>query len=172
MGRDWWGSGKLKCHQALCSYWDCDFFLNYSSDDYKPLVNFQEFYKSWLWLFLLVSHCFYGGADFQRLLLCCFSSPWRKWQSTPALLPGKSHGQRSLIGYSPWGSKESDTTERLHFHIHFPPFLSTRKVFILFCSRPSVVRFASLLSIFTSWTHPCTGYMVNLCWSLFPFPFT
>ena len=32
------------------------------------------------------------------------------------LLPGKSHGQKSLIGYSPWGSKESDTTKRLHFH--------------------------------------------------------
>ena len=41
--------------------------------------------------------------------------PWRrKWQSTPVLLPGESHGQRSLIGYSPWGRKESDTTERLH----------------------------------------------------------
>ena len=37
--------------------------------------------------------------------------PWRrKWQSTPVLLPGKSHGQRSLAGYSPWGHKESDTT--------------------------------------------------------------
>ena len=35
--------------------------------------------------------------------------------TTPALLPGKSHGQRSLIGYSPWGRKESDTTEQLHF---------------------------------------------------------
>ena len=40
----------------------------------------------------------------------------RKWPSTPGLLPGKSHGQRSLVGYSPWGRKESDTTERLHFH--------------------------------------------------------
>ena len=30
--------------------------------------------------------------------------------------PGKSHGQRSLVGYSPWGRKESDTTEQLHFH--------------------------------------------------------
>ena len=39
----------------------------------------------------------------------------KDWQSTPALLPGKSHGQRSLIGYSPWGLKESDTTERLLF---------------------------------------------------------
>ena len=43
--------------------------------------------------------------------------PWRrKWQSTPALLPGKSHGRRILIGYSPWGRKESDTTERHPFH--------------------------------------------------------
>ena len=35
----------------------------------------------------------------------------RKWQPTPALLPGKFHGQRSLVGYSPWGGKESDMTE-------------------------------------------------------------
>ena len=42
--------------------------------------------------------------------------PWRrKWQSTPVLLPGKSHGQRSLVGYSPWGREESDMTERPHF---------------------------------------------------------
>ena len=40
----------------------------------------------------------------------------RKWQPTPIFLPGKSHRWRSLVGYSPWGHKESDTTERLHFH--------------------------------------------------------
>ena len=34
----------------------------------------------------------------------------------PVLLPGKSYGRRSLVGYSPWGHKESDRTERLHFH--------------------------------------------------------
>ena len=39
----------------------------------------------------------------------------RKWQSTPVLLPRKFHGWRSLVGYSPWGCKESDTTEQLHF---------------------------------------------------------
>ena len=39
----------------------------------------------------------------------------RKWQSIPVLLPGKSHGQRSLVGYSLWGHKELDTTEQLHF---------------------------------------------------------
>ena len=38
----------------------------------------------------------------------------RKRQPTPVFLPGKSHGQRSLIGYSPLGRKESDTTKRLH----------------------------------------------------------
>ena len=41
---------------------------------------------------------------------------WRRqWHPTPVLLPGKSHGWRSLVGCSPWGL-ESDTTERLHFH--------------------------------------------------------
>ena len=42
---------------------------------------------------------------------------WRRqWQPTPVLLPGKSHGWRSLVGCSPWGPEELDTTERLHFH--------------------------------------------------------
>ena len=40
----------------------------------------------------------------------------RQWQPTPVLLPGKSHGWRSLVGCSPWGREESDMTERLHFH--------------------------------------------------------
>ena len=39
-------------------------------------------------------------------------------KSTPVLLPGESHGGKSLVGYSPWGRKESDTTGRLHFHFH------------------------------------------------------
>ena len=46
----------------------------------------------------------------------CSPSPYsgrRKWQPIPGFLPGESHGQRSLAGYSPWECKESDTTERL-----------------------------------------------------------
>ena len=58
-------------------------------------------------------------------ILCCFflinfywsivpwvgKIPWRKkWQSTPVFLPGESHGQGSLVCYSPWGHKGSDTT--------------------------------------------------------------
>ena len=42
---------------------------------------------------------------------------WRRqWQPTPVLLPGNSHGQRSLVGCNPWGRKESDTSEQVHFH--------------------------------------------------------
>ena len=42
---------------------------------------------------------------------------WRRqWHPTPVLLPGKSHGRRSLKGCSPWGRRGSDTTEQLHFH--------------------------------------------------------
>ena len=42
---------------------------------------------------------------------------WRRqWHPTPVLLPGKSHGWRSLVGCRPWGREESDMTERLHFH--------------------------------------------------------
>jgi len=43
--------------------------------------------------------------------------PWRrKWQPTSVLFLGKSHGQRSLVGFSPWGCKESDTAEHTSFH--------------------------------------------------------
>ena len=42
---------------------------------------------------------------------------WRRqWHPTPVLLPGKSHGQRSLVGCSPWGCQELDRTERIPFH--------------------------------------------------------
>ena len=54
------------------------------------------------------------------MILICISlmtsNQRREWHPTPVLLPGKSHGRRSLVGCNPWGRKESDTTERLHFH--------------------------------------------------------
>ena len=72
---------------------------------------------------------FLGGASgkesacyCRRHTRCGFDSwdgtiPWRrKWQPTPQLLPGKSHGQRSLEGYSPWGHKELETTEHVCMH--------------------------------------------------------
>ena len=69
---------------------------------------------------------FPGGSDSKHVCLQCqrpgFNAwvgkiPWRrKWQPILVFLPGKSHGQRSLVGYSPWGREELDTTEQLHFH--------------------------------------------------------
>ena len=46
--------------------------------------------------------------------------PWRRvWQPTPVFLPGEFHGERSLVSYSPWDRRESDTTEQLtHTHTH------------------------------------------------------
>ena len=50
----------------------------------------------------------------EDLALSCWK---RQWHPTPVLLPGKSHGQRSLVGCSPCGRYESDMTERLHFSL-------------------------------------------------------
>ena len=77
----------------------------------------------------------------------CWFGPWvgkipwrRKWQPTPVFLPGKSHGQRSLAGYSSWGHKESDMAEQLSVH---PAFVSgtgsstcISKLLLLLLARP------------------------------------
>ena len=59
---------------------------------------------------------------------------WRGWQPTPGFFPGEFHGQRNLVGYSPWGRKESDMTEQLiffypnsdSFHILFLKFFNNQ----------------------------------------------
>ncbi|CAI9179857.1 unnamed protein product [Rangifer tarandus platyrhynchus] len=64
--------------------------------------------------------CVYIFLDFLILPRVGKISWRRKRQATPIFLPGKSHGWRRLVGHSPWGRKESDTTERLHFtSLHF-----------------------------------------------------
>ena len=70
------------------------------------------------------SQCNTSGSYVDHFWVKAFKSKYtlhqrRQWQPTPVPLPGKSHGQRSLVGCSPWGSEESDTTERLHFHFSF-----------------------------------------------------
>ena len=58
------------------------------------------------------------------VLLAIIFSLWRKkWQPTPVFLPGESHGERALVGYSLWGCKESDTTKQLtHIFSHSEGF--------------------------------------------------
>ena len=61
--------------------------------------------------------------------------PWRqKWQPTP--VPGKFHGWRNLVGYSPWGHKESDTTERIHFTKSLTVWITNWKIFWNWNTRP------------------------------------
>ena len=63
--------------------------------------------------------CFQIPGLLHSYLYYLLQVPWRrKWQPTPVFLPGESHGWRSLVGYSPQSRKESDTSERLHFHFH------------------------------------------------------
>ena len=67
-----------------------------------------------------------GGVSWLSFDLWVRKIPWkRKWKPTPVFLPGKSHGQRSLVGYSPWGRRESDTTEQLNHHHHLLKAAST-----------------------------------------------
>ena len=67
---------------------------------------------------LVISLCKVFSCDIGRgcLLWLVHSLQRRQWHPTPVLLPGKSHGWRSLVGCSPWGREESDTTKWLHFH--------------------------------------------------------
>ena len=67
-------------------------------------------------------HCLLTQSLFRRPLLwkhsaLTYEAAWRRqWHPTPVLSPGRSHGRRSLVGCSPWGRQELDTTEQLHFH--------------------------------------------------------
>ena len=58
---------------------------------------------------------FTGTCSIISYTIVCYIQRRRSYP-TPVLLPRKSHGRSSLLGCSPWGRKESDTTERLHFH--------------------------------------------------------
>ena len=83
--------------------------LNLLFSSYKE--TFKKIYSS------LVNYTIVSRSEtFLFFTLSSSSRRRRQWHPTPVLLPGKSHGQRSLVGCSPWGHEESDTTERLHFH--------------------------------------------------------
>ena len=78
-----------------------------------------------------------GHAGNEGSIPCVWKIPWRReWLTSPLFLPGESHGQRSLVGYSPWGRKELDTTELAHVCTHWvlwsrgPKRLSLCKVIV------------------------------------------
>ena len=116
----------MNVHQALRSLASsdpeiiiCGEILNYST----LLILTGIIYFNWNWASQVGSTGKELTCQCKRWKRCGFHPwvgkiPWRKaWQSTVVLLPGKSHGQRSLVGYSPWGLKESDMTEHLTPHL-------------------------------------------------------
>ena len=101
----------------------------YQSADskYQKFVSFP-YHRSFLYHVYLTSfqevsaHLSHSGSQVDGTgtilkIANCRVEGWRRqWHPTPVLLPRQSHGRRSLVGCSPWGHEESDTTERLHFH--------------------------------------------------------
>ena len=115
---------------------DYEFFIFiFPSYDHCLWWYMERWMRKWLWVFLRLSkidgtsgpflssfyHLKFSLSWFMAILLilstqdwiCILAHRWRQWHLTPVLLPGKSHGWRSLVGCSPWGPEES---ERLHFH--------------------------------------------------------
>ena len=91
----------LQHHSSKASIlWCSAFFVVQLSHPYMTTGKTIDLTR---WIFVSKGICF---------SICCLG--WRrKRQPTPVFMPGKSHGPRSLVGYNPWGRKESDTTERL-----------------------------------------------------------
>ena len=81
-------------------------------------LDLTEVRKGWPEKEALLTHLLNILLNCFQLNICSLEvTQWRRWwYPTPVLLPGKSHGQRSLVGCGPWGCKESDTTERIPFH--------------------------------------------------------
>jgi len=99
--------------------------LNLGDGDFAPLVKMvlpmSLPCKVTIASFVVICQGFPGGSDSKEstcnegdlgLIPGSRNIPWRReWQPTPVFLPGDFHGQRSLVGYSPWVRKESDTAE-------------------------------------------------------------
>ena len=78
----------------------------------------QEYIIASLNIFIMENAFLFWSYSLENECFSVLYSLWRRqWHPTPVLLLGKSHGWRSLVGYSPWGRKESQTTEQLHFQL-------------------------------------------------------
>ena len=99
-------------------YWPCSNTLVHTHSILWKVTGGSGRTKMELEILRLAMNCFTCELEsVDAIFICSSSARWRRQRHrTPVLLPGKSHGQRSLVGRSPWGLEESDTTEQLHFY--------------------------------------------------------
>ena len=103
-------SNELALHSRWPKYWS---FSIHPSNEYSGLISFMI---DWFDLLVIqgILKSFLQHHNLKASILWCLAFFWkRKWQPTPVFLPGKFHGQRNLVGYSPRGHKESGTTEHI-----------------------------------------------------------
>ena len=95
-------------------------------------------------------------------------SPGEGWQPTPAFFPGKSHGRKSLAGYSPWGRKESDTTEAKHAQVgtKVAERLLVQSLFFQLCCKEKMISWGwEVLGVHTARASLCPLGNSPTCWA-------
>ena len=108
---------------SCLNFWALFAYPQNEDNYYEPPMVILKFWQCMLfevWQCMLgtqpaVLHRDMCSVNFSFYFNVCPLPRRRQWQPTPVLLPGKSHGQRNLVGCSPWGGEESNTTEWLHF---------------------------------------------------------
>ena len=143
-------------------------------------IKYNKEYKQ-----LSITEGFPGGTDSKesacqcRTHRKCWFDPWvrkipwrRKWQLTPVFLPGKSHRERNLVGYSPWGRKESDTSERLTLPLLLQASRKHNKLFIsiTLLTHEFCLWYCITGAQFTQQTEGILLSLVKETWPSFPSP--
>ena len=127
-----WNKGKAEAREVIqryCGHWiERVLFLDQGGvvKVYKIVNAFETHFQSRTQIFVVLLNSGHIGCESSiprfmawtavRIIVLFTEMVMSRWHPTPVLLPGKSHGRRSLVGCSPWGRYESDMTERLHFH--------------------------------------------------------
>ena len=114
----------LSCAWLLATPWTAAYkaplSMGFSKQEYQSGLPLPSPYKCMAYVQKITLVYYYIGESIYlkiSLFVMRQASMWRRqWHLTAVLLPWKSRGWRSLVGCSPWGHKESDTTEQLHFH--------------------------------------------------------